>query len=183
MRQDRFEKCIRTVRSIPSRRCVGVPCDQHSNLVMTAVVFGYSDPAMAFTRVDNWSLAERGQARFQSRQTHASIPDLLFRLFGGSRPRMFVAALATLVVHVALLLFLIFRLSDVKIATVKPGDSTLTLIDLSKVAPRPSSRKQPPSRPPNRQFHRMRSNPRMSSRQAWSRNGPWSKSGWPTSCR
>jgi hypothetical protein len=115
-----------------------------SNLVMTTVIFDYSDQTMAFTRVANWSLTERGQSRFHSRQSHASVSDLLFRLFGGSRPQMFVAALATLAVHVALLLFLIFRLSDVTVDTVKPGAGALTLIDLSK-SDSQAPRTQPPS--------------------------------------
>jgi hypothetical protein len=107
-------------------------CEPKRSCVMTAVIFEYSDQRMAFMHVDNWSLAERGQSRVVPRASHASIPDLLFHLFGGSRPRMLIAAIATFVVHAVLLLFLVFRLSDVQIDAAKPATGALILIDLSK---------------------------------------------------
>lgn len=102
---------------------------------------------MAFVRVEDWNPGDRALDRSHSYTENRSILDQIVWLIGGTRLRMALSSLATIAVHAALILFLLYRLSDVGPGPGKAEGERMTLIDIGDSDAQADTAPQPEPQP------------------------------------
>jgi len=85
---------------------------------------------MAFHKVESWTIDARGRVDVRPRLAFTSIMDKIVRCISATPARRLEAFVGTVAVHLALLLFLLFKLSDVGPGPGKGSAETLTFVDI-----------------------------------------------------
>jgi hypothetical protein len=102
---------------------------------------------MAFVRVEDWNPGDQARDRANLRTENRSILDQIVWLIGGTCLRMILSTLATLAVHIALILFLLYRLSDVGPGPARAEGQRMTLIDIGDSDAQDEAAPQPEHQP------------------------------------